>query len=206
MRLLGLVGSPRKDGNSYTLVKEALRSSKKVAPSAETSVVQLADVHIESCRACESCADEPFQCRIEDYFASVLAKMKEANGILLASPRYGPLGVCPSKMHALLERLTNVSYLPKHGNPEFVPPLSGKPCGLIAVSAEGRQNNLPLLHALEQYALLYRMRVIHTPDWPWVGVTGRGNEKGDVLDDEDAIKHAAKLGKLLVEALREGNE
>ena len=58
------------------------------------------------------------------------------------------------------------------------------------LSAEGRQNTLPVLHSLEQYALAFHMCVIHASEWPWVGVCGKGNEKGDVLKDSHAMKNA----------------
>ena len=127
--------------------------------------------------------------------------MKALDGIIIAAPRYGPFGVCPSKMQAVLERLMNVSYLPIHTDPAFVKPLHGKPCGLLAVSVEGRQNNLPVLHSLEQYVLALGMQVVHAEQWPWVGVTGKGNEKGDVLKDDEAMKNARGLGRLLVSRL-----
>jgi multimeric flavodoxin WrbA len=92
--------------------------------------------------------------------------------------------------------------LPAEANPNFVFPLEGKPCGLLAVSVEGRQNNLPVLHSLEQYVLAFRMQPIHTKLWPFVGVSGRGNEKGDVLKDTEAMENAKVLGKLLVKAIR----
>lgn len=202
MKILGIVGSPRKDGNSFYLIRQALKTAKEAEIQLKTEIVQLSDLRIESCRACESCAERPYKCIIDDDFRFVLVKMKDADGILIASPRYGPFGACPSKMQALLERLTNVNYLPTHKNPEFVFPLKDKPCGLLVVSAEGRQNNLPVLHSLEQYVLAYRMRVMHIPEWPWVGVSGRGNEKGDVLNDNEAMKGAQQLGRLLVEDLR----
>ena len=202
MKIVGIVGSPRKDGNSFYLIREALKTVKEDVLPLETEIIQLGDLNIEPCRACEDCAEEPYKCVIEDDFGLVLDKMKVADGILIASPRYGPFGACPSKMQALLERLVNVNYLPTHKNPEFVFPLKDKPCGLLAVSVEGRQNNLPVLHSLEQYVLAYRMRVIHIPEWPWVGVSGRGDEKGDVLNDNEAMKNAQQLGRLLVKNLR----
>lgn len=198
MKMLGLVGSPRKNGNSFCLVNEALKGAVEAAPSLETEIVQLADLRIESCLACESCAQEPYECVQEDDFKLVSEKMKDSHAILIACPRYGPGGASSSKMQALLERLVNVSYLPTRNNPEFVMPLRDKPCGLLAVSVEGRQNNLPVLHSLEQYALGYGMRVIHASEWPWVGVSGRGNKKGDVLQDAEAMKNARQLGRLLV--------
>lgn len=202
MKIIGIVGSPREKGNSFYLINEALKGAEENEPSIEKEIIQLALVNIEPCRACESCANEPYECvNNNDDFKSVLEKMKNADGILLASPRYGPLGAMPSRMQALLERLMNVSYLPTHNNPDFVAPLNGKPCGLLAVSVEGRQNTMPLLHTLEQYALAFHMCVIHASEWPWVGVCGKGNEKGDVLKDSHAMKNAKKLGRLLVQEL-----
>lgn len=202
MKALGIVGSPRKDGNSFCLIKEALKGAREAEDSLEKEIIQLCDLRIESCQACESCAQEPYKCVIEDDFEFVVDKMKGADAILIASPRYGPFGASPSKMQALLERLVNVNYLPTHNNPGFVFPLRDKPCGLLAVSVEGRQNNLPVLHSLEQYALVYRMRPIRTAEWPWIGVTGRGNDKGDVLEDKEAMRNARQLGRLLVADLR----
>jgi multimeric flavodoxin WrbA len=203
MRLLGIVGSPRREGNSFYLVQRALEGAKEENPLVETKIIQLADLRIEPCRACESCAKEPFKCvNQDDDFEMVFEEMKRADGILLASPRYGPFGASPSKLQALLERLINVNILPGNTNPNFVFPLEGKPCGLLAVSVEGRQNNLPVLHSLEQYVLAYRMHPIHTKLWPFVGVSGRGNEKGDVLKDTEAMENAKVLGRLLVKAIK----
>jgi multimeric flavodoxin WrbA len=203
LRLLGIVGSPRKHGNSFYLVQRALQGAKEEERLVETKIIQLADLRIEPCRACESCAKEPFRCvNQNDDFEMVFEEMKRADGILLASPRYGPFGACPSKLQALLERLINVNILPAEANPSFVFPLEGKPCGLLAVSVEGRQNNLPVLHSLEQYVLAYRMQPVHTKQWPFVGVSGRGNEKGDVLKDKEAMENAKILGKLLVKAIK----
>ena len=202
MKLLGVVGSPRKNGNSFYLVQKALDGARERDPFAETETVQLADLRIEPCRACESCAKEPFKCVIEDDFETIFEKMKSADGILLASPRYGPFGASPSKMQALLERLVNINYLPASTNSSFIFPLQDKPCGLLAVSVEGRQNNLPVLHSLEQYVLAWRMQPVHTKLWPFVGVSGRGNEKRDVLKDAEAMRNAKVLGALLVEAIK----
>lgn len=203
MKILGIVGSPRKEGNSFYLMREALKGAQEFEPSLETEIIQLSDVQLKSCRACESCANKPFKCILEDDFDFVLDKMRRADGLLMASPRYGPFGATPSKMQALLERLINVNYLPAKQKPDFDFPLKNKPCGLLAVSVEGRQNNLPVLHSLEQYVLAFHMRVIHSLEWPWVGVTGRGNKKGAVLKDKEAMRSARKLGGLLVVSLLE---
>ena len=203
MKLLGIVGSPRKKGNSFYLVQRALEGAKEEDPAVETKTIQLADLRIEPCQACESCAEEPFKCvnQIDD-FEAVFEEMKRADGIFLASPRYGPFGAGPSKLQALLERLINVNVLPANSNPNFVFPLQDTPCGLLAVSVEGRQNNLPVLHSLEQYVLAYHMRPVHTKLWPFIGVSGKGNFKGDVLKDAEAMRNAKVLGALVVRAVK----
>jgi multimeric flavodoxin WrbA len=201
VKIVGIVGSPRPVGNSYRLIREALSAAAAELAAVDTECLKLADFTISSCRACESCGRPPFRCVLDDDFGAVLDRLSEADGLLLASPRYGPFGALPSRLQALLERLMNVSFLPKHADPDFVPPLHDKPCGLLAVSAEGGQNNLPVLHSLEQYVLAYGMRVVHAPLWPFVGVSGKGNAEGDVLHHTEAIEGAQELGRLVARAV-----
>jgi len=155
---------------------------------------------------CTTCKNsqllKPFKCVTQDDFEAVFEEMTRADGMFFASPRYGPFGAGPSKLQALLERLINVNVLPTNTNLNFVFPLQDKPCGLLAVSVEGRQNNLPVLHSLEQYVLAYHMQPVHTKLWPFIGVSGKGNDKGDVLKDADAMKNAKLLGALLVKTIR----
>jgi multimeric flavodoxin WrbA len=201
MKIVGIAGSPRRKGNSYYLINEALSSATTQVAALDTECLKLADFEISPCRACESCGQPPFLCVQEDDFGEILDSLIEADGLLLASPRYGPFGASPSRLQALLERLINVSYLPTHTDPDFVPPLHNKLCGLLAVSAEGGQNNLPVLHSLEQYALAFGMRVIHSRNWPYVGVSGKGNAEGDVLEDDQAIENARELGRQVAQNL-----
>lgn len=202
MKIIGIVGSPRPKGNSYHLICEALSAAAEEADSVEAQCLNLADFVISPCRACENCGRPPFRCVLDDDFGQVLDRLTEADGLLLASPRYGPFGASPARLQALLERLMNVSFLPKHADSDFVPPLHDKPCGLLAVSVEGGQNNLPVLHSLEQYALAYGMRVVHARHWPFVGVSGKGNAEGDVLQHTEAMENARELGRLVARAVR----
>jgi len=56
MRILGVSGSNRKDGNSYLLLKEMF---KDVLPI-DTKIVQIAELNIKPCELCfESCAQKP---------------------------------------------------------------------------------------------------------------------------------------------------
>jgi multimeric flavodoxin WrbA len=65
MKILGIVGSNRKDGNSYLLLKETFQGF----PDIEAKIVQVAELNIRPCELCfELCAQQPFECVIEDDF------------------------------------------------------------------------------------------------------------------------------------------
>lgn len=71
MRILGIVGSNRKKGNSYLLLKEMFRN----LPEIEMKIIQIAELNIKPCRLCfKVCAKEPYQCIIKDDFEMLLGK------------------------------------------------------------------------------------------------------------------------------------
>ncbi|HAW49555.1 TPA: hypothetical protein DCX16_01190, partial [bacterium] len=118
MKILGINGSQRKEGNSYLLLKSALEGAKEEDESLiETEILQLADCKIKPCKACYSgveevkyygCAKKPHKCIIEDDdFEEVFQKMVEADGIIACIPLYTPI---PSKFTALIERLMMIVY------------------------------------------------------------------------------------------------
>ena len=60
---MGIVCSPRKEGNTEILIKEALKGTEE--PEAETELIRIADLKISPCDGCESCHKEG-ECRIKD--------------------------------------------------------------------------------------------------------------------------------------------
>jgi len=85
VKILGVVGSPRKGGNTHILVKDALDAAGRAG--AETRLVMLRDQHIEGCRGCESCASS-HRCVIQDDMQSLYPLILEADGLVLGSPVY----------------------------------------------------------------------------------------------------------------------
>ena len=53
MKILGIVGSPRKGGNTEILVEEALTATREAG--AQTKVILLVDKNIAGCDGCSSC-------------------------------------------------------------------------------------------------------------------------------------------------------
>ena len=64
MKVLGLVGSVRKLGNTEILTKEALMGAEQ--EGAEVSILRLTDYDVKACRGCAACLLQERDCIIED--------------------------------------------------------------------------------------------------------------------------------------------
>jgi multimeric flavodoxin WrbA len=85
MKVLGIVGSPRKGGNTEIMVKEVLKSTQK--GGAETDIFLVAGKSIAGCDACGSCA-RTGRCKIKDDMQELYQKMERADAIVFGSPVY----------------------------------------------------------------------------------------------------------------------
>ena len=85
MKVLGIVGSQRKKGNTSILVQEALKPFKE--HGAETELIFLGDHEIKSCKGCEGCK-KTFKCVIEDDMQKIHPLILDADGVILGSPTY----------------------------------------------------------------------------------------------------------------------
>lgn len=194
MRILGISGSNRKEGNSYFLLKEMLREFSSIS----TTIIQVAELNIKPCELCfESCSAKPFKCVIEDDFKVVFEEMKSADGIIFACPFYFYI---PSKFQAFMERLSCLDYftLEKHGKGHN--PLVGKPCLLVAVSASGSSfNSFQILHHLQEFTLMLQMRPVISNFWPFIGFSAKSGDmkKGSILKETEVMKQAKELVQLL---------
>lgn len=181
-----MCGSHRKKENTFKILKEVLEVLQ-----ADTEIVQISEVNIEPCRACYNvCSKEPYTCVINDDLHTVLQKMREADGIILASPLYSPVLV-PSRLAVFMERLSCVCFFEsmRRGTPN---PLSGTPCGLIAVS--GGSEPIHLLKLLANFALMLHLDVVTMKHYPYFGAW----VQSPVEKDEEGMKRAHELGRLLV--------
>ncbi|MHA1431093.1 MAG: flavodoxin family protein, partial [Candidatus Freyarchaeota archaeon] len=79
MKILGLVGSYRKYGNTEVLVREALMSASEMG--AEVELLRLTDLTIKPCKGCMACVFKNAECRIEDDANFFFSKLFEAGPI-----------------------------------------------------------------------------------------------------------------------------
>ncbi len=86
MKVLGLVGSVRRLGNSEILTKEALMGAE--AEGATVEILRLTDYEVRPCRGCAACLFREGDCVIEDDAHAIFAAMAASNGIILGVPCY----------------------------------------------------------------------------------------------------------------------
>jgi multimeric flavodoxin WrbA len=197
MKILGISGSNRVGGNSYSLLKEVFKDSPKI----KTKIIQIAELDIKPCELCfEQCAKKPFTCVIKDDFKVIFNEMKSADGIIIACPFYFYI---PSKFQAFLERMSCLDYSTLNKHPGVVP-FAGKPCAFITVSASGSSYNaFQILHHLQELALMLKMKLITTTNWPYIGISSKSGDidKGGILKETETIKQAKELLTSLVKEI-----
>lgn len=86
MKIVCLLGSPRRHGNSAHLADYFLEQLQE--RGAEVSRYQLNDLSMRGCQACDACKIDFERCVIEDDLADVLDAVSTADALVFASPVY----------------------------------------------------------------------------------------------------------------------
>jgi multimeric flavodoxin WrbA len=184
------------------LLEEAMTGVKEEEQTMDTRIIELAGLKIGPCIAtcgydnAVGCAKIPFECNVKDDLQLVFEEMKQADGILIASPRYF---IVPSKLQALIERLYCTHYMTRWRNPSMSPPLVDKPFGILTTSSSDAYSAIPLQEHLEKFLLWLQMTPVTAKKWPFRGVHGQF----PVLEDKRALELARQLGRDIVKAARD---
>ena len=186
MKVLGIVCSPRKGGNTEILVEEALAAAREAG--AETEIFLIADKTISGCDACGSCF-ETGACKIKDDMQSLYQKMEAADGIIFGSPVY--FGNVTAQAKAIIDR--TFLFLQKKRC------LKGKVAApVLALRRVGAGQTRTHL-----YGWFLSQGMV-----PVGGAIGYGREKGDVRTgdgggiDITALEEARAAGREVVEMLK----
>jgi multimeric flavodoxin WrbA len=83
VKVLGILGSPRLDGNSELLLNAALKAAQEAG--AEVEKIRLCELDYEACRECHGC-DETGECIVQDDMQKLYPKLIEHDRIFIASP------------------------------------------------------------------------------------------------------------------------
>lgn len=85
MKVIGIASSPRKGGNSQTLVEQILSGAREAG--AATELVRLCDLDIQPCKGCNTCKTG-LPCVIEDDMGELYEKLAKADAVVFGSPVY----------------------------------------------------------------------------------------------------------------------
>lgn len=104
--IIAINGSPRKKGNTATLLEHALDGAAKAG--AETRLIHLYKYTYQGCISCFACKKRDKdkyvgRCAMKDELTAVLEKAMDADGIILGTPVY--MNNITGMMQGFLERL-----------------------------------------------------------------------------------------------------
>ena len=178
IQILGVVGSPRKGGNTDILTDEILATAEQFG--AEIEKIFLNDLSIRPCQACNSCY-KTGRCIQKDDMQILLEKMEKSKIWVLGTPIYwwGPT----AQFKAFLDRW----YLPKHQ--EF----KGKKVVLVIPLGGGDEryarHTIGLLKDVINYLSMELIEILIAPGF---------NKRGEVTSSKSLMEKARNIGKRLI--------
>ena len=175
MKAIGIVGSPRKNGNTEILTAHTLQAIAE--EGLETELIRLAGLDIRPCDACDVCRENP--CPINDDVLLIYEKMKAADAIILASPVY--FSAVTALMKALIERTGFMSFRER--------PFTGKVGGPLVVAR--RAGKTATFAQIMYWFQIMDMIVPGSTYWN----VGIGRKPGEVQDDKEGMDVAWHFGK-----------
>ncbi|AKB48120.1 iron-sulfur flavoprotein [Methanosarcina sp. Kolksee] len=180
MKVIGINGSPRKDGNTAILIQTVFEELTK--EGIETELIQLSEKNIGGCKACWAChKNKNKQCVIkDDFFNECFAKMLASDGIILGSPVYSA-GVT-SQMKALIDRASIVLA----GNRGLLKHKVG-----ASVVAARRGGAISAFDTLNNFLHSKEMFLVGSSYWNMA----YGNAIGEVEQDQEGIDNMKNLGQ-----------
>ncbi|MCF7958454.1 MAG: flavodoxin family protein [Phycisphaerae bacterium] len=189
MKVLAINGSPRKGGNTEILIKKALAPIE--AAGIETEIVQIGGKVVRGCTACGKCVElKNNTCVIaNDPVNEIIAKILQADGILLGSPTY--FTDVTAELKALIDRVGYVCY--RNGA------LRHKVGA--AVVAVRRGGAIHAFDTMNHFFQINQMFIVGSSYWNMV----YGLNPGDVETDEEGLANMNNLGESMAYLLKKLN-
>jgi len=175
-KVLVLLGSPRKNGNSAILAREIAVGAESVGAVVESLFIQGMD--IKACQACWSCQKPDSEgCAIKDDMQKIFPKLIEADSWVIATPVHWFNMSTQTKLW-----FDRCFALPKYGDNPF-----NKKIGIAIAYASGAVNAIRSFQDSFRYVGAEITGVVY----------GSALERGDIEKNEDVLVAAKKLGKKL---------
>ena len=193
IKVLGILGSPRHEGNSEIMLDHALKGARD--SKASINKVSLYDLDFYGCTECNDCF-ESGECSLTDDMDEVYEAIELADRIILAAPIF--FMSLPAQTKAMIDRCQRYWAIKYALKQSFPRPLNapGRYAAYIGIGGtsgsrlfDGTMLTLKYffdaidMQPLEDHYLLVR------------GVDGRG----DINENRDSLQDAYELGKFIVD-------
>jgi multimeric flavodoxin WrbA len=180
-KLLGIVGSPRRQGNTDIMVRRILEGA--AAAGAGTEAIQLADIQIHECNGCHACW-KTGKCVQKDGMNELYPKIVESEVIIFGTPVYwyGPTAL----MKGFIDRFVYFNCAQNR------PQIKGKSAVLVIPYEEmDPETAAPVVTFFEKSLRYLEVKIIEKFIIP--GVT----TKGEVVNQKDLMERAFRFGQSL---------
>ncbi len=179
MYVIGISGSPRKNGNTTILVKEVLKHIK--GKGVKKRFISLAGLNINPCDSCDRCWKEKTDCVIDDDIKWIIKEIEKADVIILGSPTY--FGMVSAQLKMLIDRTVSL-----YEKETFI----NKIGAAVVTNDVGSYGGRLVVEAISQFFI---------PENIYAGgIIGQGGaELGHVKKDKKSLKKANQLAQRIME-------
>jgi multimeric flavodoxin WrbA len=178
-KVLGIIGSPRKQGNTHLLVSRILEGARDAG--AETEILFLGDLTIRECDGCHACwKGNP--CNKKDDMCGIYPKIAASDVLVFGTPVYwyGPTAL----MKGFIDRFVYFNSPAHRGQ------IRGKSAVLaVPFEEESFETVAPVKTFFEKSLSFLEMNLLGS-----VIVPGMGN-KGQIRERPDRLEEAYELGR-----------
>jgi len=194
-RIVAFYGSPRRRGNTATLLKQAVAGARDA--DAQVDEIVLRDLKLSACLEIYSCKRDG-ECRIRDDFQAVRDRVLACQGLMLASPIFyyavsAHTKILMDRFHSLWVKKRWVD-----AGPNRAPVVRRKGLFISAGATHGKR-----LFDGTLLSVRYFFDTLDTDLWQALLYRGLEHE-GEAQEHPDYLHEAYQAGRNLAEALRVG--
>lgn len=183
MKILGIDGSPRKNGNTEKLVKTILQGAEE--NGAETRHYKVAMMNISPCLGCNMDCRESGICNHQDDMTPIYDEIQSSEAIIIGSPVY--MWQVNAQTKTFIDRL--VVFI----KPDFTSRLNG-PKGLVLAFTQGN----PDVNTFKTYFdYLEKLFAFLHYDLKGTIVAAGTRQENDILQQADVLEKAKEIGMSL---------
>lgn len=191
--ILGIEGSPRKEGNSHNLLKAIISGARE--EKSQVQEVHLRDYCYEPCVGCERCRKDKICTRFQDGMTLLYPGIKEASGLVLVTPVHNYN--VTSWIKAFIDRLYCFYDFADTRPRQWSSRLSGQGKKAIIAAIAEQESEKDMGFALDAmrlplqalgYEILSEIPVLRLFD------------RGVIIEHKDILNKAREAGKLLAQS------